>query len=114
MGSDYHIAIDDLFLHPGECPPLGSCDFEKGLCTWQNSVNEDFDWIRSSGQTMTADTGPSTDHTFGTPYGVYLLLESSTPQEEGDMARLFSVRFDGSTPRCLQFFYNIHVNHFLL
>ncbi|XP_076802493.1 MAM and LDL-receptor class A domain-containing protein 1-like [Clavelina lepadiformis] len=102
------IAIDDVVLVPGACPPLGSCNFEEGLCTWQNSENsDDFDWIRSAGETMTADTGPTVDHTLGTPYGVYLLMEASTPQVEGDMAKLFSVRFDSSMPRCIQFFYHM-------
>lgn len=67
---DGHIAIDDILLLPGECPPLGSCNFEESMCTWQNSENsDDFDWIRAAGETMTADTGPTVDHTTGTPYG---------------------------------------------
>ena len=41
--------------------------------------------------------------------GVYLLMEASTPQEEGDFARIYSVRFDNSITRCLQFFYLIQV-----
>jgi len=36
-------------------------------------------------------------------------MDASTPQVPGDMAKLFSVRFDDSTPRCLQFFYFMKV-----
>ncbi|XP_078483553.1 MAM and LDL-receptor class A domain-containing protein 1 isoform X3 [Ciona intestinalis] len=108
VGDGHNIAIDDILLLPDACPPLGSCTFEDGLCTWQNSENsDDFDWLRAAGESMTADTGPTVDHTLGTPYGVYLLMEASTPQVEGDMARLFSVRLDNSVPRCLQFFYHM-------
>ena len=64
------IGIDDILLIPGVCPPLGSCTFETGMCTWQNSKNsDDFDWIRASGETMSTGTGPTSDHTLGTAYG---------------------------------------------
>ena len=55
---------------PVACPPKGSCTFEQGMCTWQNSKNDDFDWIRAVGETMTAGAGPTTDHTLGTEYGM--------------------------------------------
>lgn len=68
--SDGNIAIDDVIMVPGACPPLGSCTFENGMCTWQNSEqSDDFDWLLSTGETMTAGTGPTQDHTLGTPYG---------------------------------------------
>ena len=73
VGTDYHVALDDVTILPGKCPPLGSCDFENGLCTWQNSEEtDDFDWLLAQGETMSSNTGPSVDHTFGTPYGQLL------------------------------------------
>jgi len=50
----------------------GDCDFEKGLCTWVNSLNivdDEFDWTRGSGGTPSGFTGPSTDHTTGSKNG---------------------------------------------
>nr|XP_039270832.1 MAM and LDL-receptor class A domain-containing protein 1-like [Styela clava] len=107
-GEQGDIAIDDIVLLPGACQPLGSCNFENGYCTWENSEHtDDFDWMRAAGETMSGNTGPTVDHTLQTPHGVYLLMEASTPQVEGDMAKLFSIRFDNSVPRCMQFFYHM-------
>ena len=55
----------------------GNCDFEKGLCTWVNSLNiveDEFDWRRGSGGTPSRLTGPKTDHTTGTKKGKYIFL----------------------------------------
>ncbi len=42
----------------------GNCDFERGKCTWTNTlVGDTFDWRRSKGGTPSGRTGPSTDHT---------------------------------------------------
>ena len=58
------IAIDDVILLPGACPPPGSCDFESDLCTWTNALSGDqFDWTRQNGQTASSNTGPRFDHT---------------------------------------------------
>lgn len=67
------IAIDDVSMHSGACPPPGACDFEKNnLCTWTNSKGDDFDWIVQAGQTISAGTGPQADHTIGTDSGLLL------------------------------------------
>jgi hypothetical protein len=39
----------------------GFCDFEKDTCSWQNIQTDDFDWLRHSGKSASASTGPSTD-----------------------------------------------------
>lgn len=65
------IAIDDVSMHSGACPPPGACDFEKNnLCTWANSKGDDFDWVVQAGQTISAGTGPQADHTIGTDSGL--------------------------------------------
>lgn len=64
---------------------MGSCNFEDGYCTWENSEHtDDFDWMRAAGETMSADTGPSVDHTLGTPHGLlyYLLYYIITVESE--------------------------------
>lgn len=64
------IAIDDSEVKNGPCPPPGSCDFERGLCAYQNDLSgDDFDWERNTGHTASIGTGPSIDHTTGTTKG---------------------------------------------
>ncbi|XP_071503069.1 MAM domain-containing glycosylphosphatidylinositol anchor protein 2-like [Diadema antillarum] len=83
-GSSYtgDIAIDDIALSQGSCeqdystsswyqttqdPGDFNCDFESGLCGWQQAYyGDDFDWTRYSGSTSSYNTGPSVDHTLGT------------------------------------------------
>ena len=62
------IAIDDVLVRTdGECPSLGSCDFEDDFCTYSNDQDgDDFDWERNSGKTDSIGTGPSKDHTYNT------------------------------------------------
>lgn len=40
-----------------------SCDFETGLCGWQQTKTDNFDWTRQIGSTSSSNTGPVTDHT---------------------------------------------------
>ncbi|XP_011487300.1 MAM and LDL-receptor class A domain-containing protein 1 [Oryzias latipes] len=77
------------------CSPELQCDFEKGLCNWeQEQSGEDvFDWALISGPTPTLNTGPLRDHTLGTSNGHYLYIESSLPQEFKDTAVLLSQVF---------------------
>lgn len=64
------IAIDDVNIIDGKCPPPGNCNFEKGLCTWSNDIiGDDFDWIRHQGRTVSSGTGPTADHTIGNQNG---------------------------------------------
>lgn len=86
-----------LFLFDSHCltAPELQCDFEKGLCNWeQEQSGEDvFDWALISGPTPTLNTGPLRDHTLGTSNGHYLYIESSLPQEFKDTAVLLSQVF---------------------
>lgn len=45
----------------------GSCTFEKGLCGWQNSLAENFDWVLGVGANQSLR--PPTDHTLGDENG---------------------------------------------
>ncbi|XP_066300036.1 MAM and LDL-receptor class A domain-containing protein 1-like [Branchiostoma lanceolatum] len=107
------IAIDDVTIRDGSCGGGGNCDFENGLCTWTNEVgvNEDeFDWTEGSGDTATQNTGPSTDHTTGTGQGTYMFLETSSPRQPGDRAKLVSEVFPAtsSNGQCLRFWYHMY------
>lgn len=44
---------------------VGGCDFDIDSCYWQHFLTDKFDWVRKSGQTDSALTGPSGDHTSG-------------------------------------------------
>ena len=70
------IAIDDTSLFDGGCQQYPStsapaqsmsispnCDFESGLCTWQQSLVDQFNWTLRTGRTQSFGTGPIGDHT---------------------------------------------------
>ncbi|XP_041460946.1 MAM and LDL-receptor class A domain-containing protein 1-like [Lytechinus variegatus] len=88
-------ALDDIFVKDQQCTgQLGSCDFEVDTCDWTNTQNADeIDWLRHSGSTGTPDTGPTFDHTTGTPSGWYMYLDS-TLGTYGSRARLESSSLD--------------------
>ncbi|XP_052012808.1 MAM and LDL-receptor class A domain-containing protein 1 [Apodemus sylvaticus] len=72
------------------CVPELQCDFENGLCNWEQSTEDDFNWTRHQGPTSTMNTGPMKDHTLGTAKGHYLYIETSGPQFFQDKAILLS------------------------
>ena len=69
------IALDDIRLTDGFCPPAEFCTFEQNdLCGWKNEATADnFDWTKATGGTASVNTGPSADHTFGTAKGKTIL-----------------------------------------
>ena len=42
-----------------------SCSFDVDICGMVHDRNDDFNWTRNSGSTLSADTGPQSDHTNG-------------------------------------------------
>ncbi|CAF1276484.1 unnamed protein product [Adineta steineri] len=84
------------------------CNFEQGvLCsTWSYDVSADFRWEVSQGQTSSANTGPATDHTYGTPNGWYIYMETSYPQKSNQRCRILSEEIEGQ--RCIQFWYHMY------
>uniref|UniRef100_A0A8C6QSZ3 MAM and LDL receptor class A domain containing 1 n=2 Tax=Nannospalax galili TaxID=1026970 RepID=A0A8C6QSZ3_NANGA len=100
----------DLVDHCGDgsdednCTPELQCDFESGMCNWEQGKEDNFDWTRNQGPTSTIDTGPMKDHTLGTAKGHYLYIETSEPQVFQDKAILLSpvlnaTKADGCTFR---------------
>ncbi|XP_055957690.1 MAM and LDL-receptor class A domain-containing protein 1-like [Patella vulgata] len=100
------IAIDDIVIVPGACPPIGSCNFEYDMCGFVNgqTKNDVFDWERSAGGTLTTATGPSVDHTTGTDHGFYVYAEASGRNAK-DRAWLFSPYLHPTTQSCISFWY---------
>lgn len=76
---------------------------------WVNASTDDFDWTVNSGGTGSSDTGPSADHTSGTPAGRYLYTESSSLCSN-DTAELLSpvVDLTGTTSPVLRFWYHMY------
>ncbi|EDV21956.1 uncharacterized protein TRIADDRAFT_59472 [Trichoplax adhaerens] len=106
------IAIDDVGLTAGACPGPADCDFESSLCTWANSLSNDINWIRGSGDTPSANTGPSIDHTLGTRFGHYMFIQSSnllnTQFAVNGKAQLVSTQFLPITAACFSVWYNMY------
>lgn len=62
--------------------------------------------------TSSSNTGPTYDHTYGTDYGRYLYIESSSPRTQGDKARVISSPYshdptDGNGYECVTFYYHM-------
>ena len=72
------IALDDISMQDGQCPPQTQCSFEdQKLCGWKNIHGDNFDWTRANGLTASLGTGPSFDHTTGTANGGWLGTKSA-------------------------------------
>ncbi|KAI8492359.1 hypothetical protein Bbelb_298120 [Branchiostoma belcheri] len=116
-------AIDDvtIIMCGGVCeiPPAPrlDCNFDRDLCGFQQDItNDDLDWTKHNHATPNrlyavqnnapgAKTGPFHDHTLGQYFaGYYMYIESSTPAQTGDVARLFSPETSGP---CLEFYFHM-------
>lgn len=103
------IAVDDVYIDLNDCPAPGSCDFHYDFCDWRNIEGiGNMRWYLSYGETVSKETGPSKDHTYDTPTGGYLLLDS---QDLAEYQRgiLESDLLSTGPSACLRFFYHIAV-----
>ncbi|CAI9153900.1 unnamed protein product [Rangifer tarandus platyrhynchus] len=84
--------VDDCGDYTDEvnCVPELQCNFENGICNWEQDTEDDFDWTRYQGPTSTLNTGPMKDNTLGTDQGHYLYIETSEPQVFQHRAALLS------------------------
>ncbi|CAF3769976.1 unnamed protein product, partial [Adineta steineri] len=95
------IALDDVFLKERACPPIGSCDFEQGMCTYKNSEKDrEMDWLRMRGE-------PG-DNTIGTIYGTYLAFDMTSTTVPSNRALLVSADLDNTAQYCFQYYYRRH------
>uniref|UniRef100_A0A3B3RPL2 MAM domain-containing protein n=1 Tax=Paramormyrops kingsleyae TaxID=1676925 RepID=A0A3B3RPL2_9TELE len=104
------VAIDDVVLSNGACPPPGVCDFQGSLCGWTNiEAGDQADWLRGRGTSPLPSTGPRVDHTMGSSQGYYVYVDSAVGQK-GDKAMLYSEVFQPTQgDGCLSFWYHRHV-----
>lgn len=90
------------------CQGYQRCDFEYGLCGWQQMTTDQFDWRRHRGPTSSSGTGPKADHSSGTKDGYYLYIESSRPRVLNDTARI-RYYMPGTTGQCaMRFWYHMY------
>ena len=110
VGNGYQgdIAIDDIAVSSGPCPPDPACDFQSGFCSWTQSKSDDFDWTRRKNGTVSVGTGPPHDHTYGSDTGYYIYIETSSPRKPNDRAVLVSPTLDGQSVRCFTFWYHMY------
>ncbi|CAH3142232.1 unnamed protein product [Porites lobata] len=100
------IAIDDFSLTSGSCAGANICSFDASMCGFLQDKNDKFDWTRQKGPTSSSGTGPSSDHTSGNGY--YMYIETSSPRVSGDNAKLRSPSLKFSGNMCLGFFYHMY------
>uniref|UniRef100_A0A8B7TQJ1 MAM and LDL-receptor class A domain-containing protein 1-like n=1 Tax=Castor canadensis TaxID=51338 RepID=A0A8B7TQJ1_CASCN len=96
-----------------DCAPELQCNFESGLCNWEQGTEDDFDWTRNQGPTSTLNTGPMKDNTLGTAKGHYLYIESSVPQVFQNKATLLSPILNTTAPQDCTFrlYYHMYGKH---
>lgn len=93
--------------------PELQCNFENGICNWEQDAEDDFDWTRNQGPTPTLNTGPMKDNTLGTARGHYLYIESSEPQVFQHTAALLSPVLNATDAEgcTFRFYYHMFGKH---
>uniref|UniRef100_H3B4N6 MAM domain-containing protein n=1 Tax=Latimeria chalumnae TaxID=7897 RepID=H3B4N6_LATCH len=95
------------------CEHYMGCDFENGLCNWEQEVDEDdLSWTHNSPSNifnLLPDTGSKRDHTWNLDTGFYVYLDTSF-SKEGRKAWLKSPALYASSENAckLRFFYHMH------
>ncbi|KAH7981275.1 hypothetical protein HPB49_022867 [Dermacentor silvarum] len=112
--SDALIAVDDVALTFGACPSEQrglSCDFERGPCTWTNSMRKrrTWEWLLRGGHLNTDVPQPPLDHTLSSDEGSFMLVSGREMQVAGT-AELQSevVDLDALGAQCMDFWYTVH------
>ncbi|XP_054624893.1 MAM and LDL-receptor class A domain-containing protein 1 [Dunckerocampus dactyliophorus] len=99
------IAIDDLTVLNGACPPEGFCDFEMDLCGWVNSPpaesGVDWDWLSgSTGSSLVPDRDHSTKSSLG-----HFVFYRSFNSRRSQIAHLESEFMKAVDEACLVFWH---------
>ncbi|XP_028283475.1 MAM and LDL-receptor class A domain-containing protein 2 [Parambassis ranga] len=96
------IAIDDLTVLNGACPPSGFCDFEMDLCGWVNNPPTEtgvyWDWTSSESKGKFV---PRRDHTTDSSLGHFALFTASSSNKE-KTAQLESESMEAVNRACLE------------
>ncbi|MED6241113.1 hypothetical protein ATANTOWER_028659 [Ataeniobius toweri] len=101
------IAIDDLTILNGACPPSGFCDFEMDFCGWVNSPapesGVEWDWLSgtSDGRFI-----PQRDHSTNTALGHFAFLGPFGSEKE-EIAQLESESMDAVESGCIEIWHHV-------
>ncbi|XP_073714301.1 apical endosomal glycoprotein [Misgurnus anguillicaudatus] len=113
-GKDGFIAVDDIRLTQGPCKDItvesgvfAGCNFEADTCNWTDISIGQFVWTRDQNGTITANTGPSVDHTTGTELGWYMAVEASHGDHNSYAALQSPVMKEASNECLLEFYYHM-------
>ena len=99
------------YLPFSSAPSVYDCNFEQSLCTWTQSLADNFNWTRKQGSTASIGTGPKGDHTTGGSQGYYVFIETSLPRKPNETAQLVSSSIPSTRQKCLQFWYHMYGAH---
>lgn len=111
---DGEVWLDDIEINYKACQPVGTCDFEDGLCGFTSLKSSDFNWIILDGQfgiDITAWDVPTYDHTTGIPSGQFIYLDTNY-KPEGKRAMIESELINEySGLQCIQFYLKTNRNN---
>ncbi|XP_064522311.1 IgGFc-binding protein-like isoform X3 [Pseudopipra pipra] len=85
-----------------------TCTFDKDFCGWVQADYSSIDWIRNRGPTPTPNTGPSSDHTTGDGY--YIYLQETDDALSGFVAVLVGPVCNWEGTHCFRFWYHMYGN----
>ncbi|CAH1778746.1 unnamed protein product [Owenia fusiformis] len=83
-----------------------SCNFDSDMCGFTNATGLDFKWSRSRSKTPSSSTGPTSDHTSGTGY--FMFIETSSPRVRGDTAGLLTPLLSIVGSACFKMYYHMY------
>ncbi|KAM4687798.1 MAM and LDL-receptor class A domain-containing protein 1 [Discoglossus pictus] len=95
--------VDDCGDNSDETECGTSCTFEEGICGWQNSLADNFDW--SLGKPSSQSLRPPNDHTYGNKEGHFLYLETSAVGLRGEKAHVKTSTWKESSVNCTMSFW---------
>ncbi|KAG8443235.1 hypothetical protein GDO86_011877, partial [Hymenochirus boettgeri] len=95
--------VDDCGDNTDEKECGTSCTFEEGICGWENSQADNFNWIL--GKYTYKALRPQWDHTIGNNQGHFLFLETSPVGLRGEKAHVKSSKLRESSAHCTMNFW---------
>ncbi|XP_019645259.1 PREDICTED: uncharacterized protein LOC109486004 [Branchiostoma belcheri] len=111
-GHEGDIAVDDIIVTNGACPVIDwshTCYFDlPDICGFTQDETDDFDWKHAHGTTGATIIEHSTDNGAETTVGTYMYIETSSPRQPGDIARLISSPLPDNATSCLRFYYHMY------
>uniref|UniRef100_A0A8C4IDF4 MAM domain-containing protein n=1 Tax=Dicentrarchus labrax TaxID=13489 RepID=A0A8C4IDF4_DICLA len=99
------VAIDDLTILNGACPPPGFCDFEMDFCGWVNKPpaesGVDWDWLSGDSEVSFQVLIPKKDHSTNSALGHFAFFTALGSDRE-EIARLESETMEAVDQACLE------------